>query len=122
MDKLFSGLFAFLGVLVAGYLTLQAQHHKLLLERRSEAFAKFLELVDIAHLKASNILVDPALRAGAERDLKILDAYHPVLIQARVIRLYLPQKFRDEFFNLVLGAAYGPSFGRFSFINNGSEP
>jgi hypothetical protein len=103
MDKLVPGLFALLGVFVAGYLTLQAQYHKLLFERRSEAFAKFLELLDIAYRKASDILFDPALQPGAERDLKILEAYQPILIQARIIRLYLPQKFRDEFFDLAKG-------------------
>jgi hypothetical protein len=103
MDKLVPGLFALLGVFIGGYLTLQAQYHKLLLERRSEAFAKFLELINIAHRKASDILFDPALQAGAECDLKILEVYQPVLIQARIIRLYLPQKFRDEFFDLAKG-------------------
>jgi hypothetical protein len=100
MDKLVPGLFALLGVFVGGYLTVQAQYHKLLLERRSEAFAKFLELIDIAHKKASAILDDRSLQAGAKRDLKILDVYQPVLIQARIVRLYLPKKFRDEFFSL----------------------
>lgn len=96
-----TGLFALVGAFIGAYFTRQAQHHKWLLERRSEAFAGFLELIDAAHRKASDILFDASIEAGSERELKILDVYQPAFIQARVVRLYLPRQVRDEFSKLV---------------------
>lgn len=98
---LVTGLFALGGAFLGAYFTRQAQHHKWLLERQSEAFARFLELIDVAHRKASDILFDRSLVAGAQRDLKIVDAYQPVFNQARIVRLYLPNTERVEFSALV---------------------
>jgi hypothetical protein len=97
-------LFTFAGFLLGAYLIILEQHHKWLLERRSEAFAKFLDLIENARNRASDILIDTELQKRqnhTKRDIKVLEVYQPVLIQARVIRLYLPQAVRDEFFNLV---------------------
>ncbi len=102
MDRdLVTGLFALGGAFLGAYFTRQAQHHKWLLERRSETFARFLELIDLAHHHASDILHDRSLEAGAVRDLKIIDAYQPVFNQARIVRLYLPKGEREEFSSLV---------------------
>ena len=102
MDRdLVTGLFALGGAFLGAYFTRQAQHHKWLLERRSEAFAKFLELIDLAHRHASDILFDRSLEVGAARNLKIMDAYQPVFNQARIVRLYLPKTERKEFSSLV---------------------
>jgi len=100
-NKLMTGLFALAGAFLGAYFTRQAQHHKWLLERRSEAFAKFLELIDKAHQKASDILFDHSFEAGAERDLMILEAYQPAFKQARIVRLYLAKSVREEFSDLV---------------------
>lgn len=103
MDRdLVTGLFALGGAFLGAYFTRQAQHHKWLLERRSQTFAKFLELIDLAHRHASDILFDRALEAGAARNLKIMDAYQPVFNQARIVRLYLPKTKRKEFSSLVI--------------------
>lgn len=101
MDSLVTGLFALGGAFLGAYFTRQAQHHKWLLESRSEAFAKLLELIDYAHRHASDVLFDRSLEAGAARDLKIIDAYQPVFNQARIVRLYLPKSERKEFSSLV---------------------
>lgn len=101
MDKLITGLFALAGVFLGGYLAFLTQHQKLLLERKLEGFAKFLELIETAHSKASDILYLSALPEGADRELKMSEAYQPVFIQEKIIRLYLPQNLRDEFSKLV---------------------
>ena len=102
MDRdLVTGLFALGGAFLGAYFTRQAQHHKWLLERRSEAFAKFLELIDLAHRQAADILFDRSLEAGAAQNLKIMDAYQPVFNQTRIVRLYLPKTERKEFSSLV---------------------
>lgn len=98
---LVTGLFALGGAFLGAYFTRQAQHHKWLLKRRSEAFAKFLELIDLAHRQAADILFDRALEAGAARNLKISEAYQPVFNQTRIVRLYLPKTEREELSCLV---------------------
>jgi hypothetical protein len=91
-----TALSALAGGFMGAYFTRQAQHHKWLLERRAEAFAKFLQMIDDAHSSASNILYDKKIE-NPERDIKVLEVYRPVLNYARIVRLYLPRTLRQEF-------------------------
>ncbi|MGE0810022.1 MAG: hypothetical protein AB7N69_05345 [Immundisolibacter sp.] len=108
---------------MGAYFTRQTQHHKWLLERRSEAFAKFLQLLDDAHRKATDFLFDRQLEE-AERGLKVLDAYQPALNQARIARLYLPTSVRNEFYDLAKSywaLHTQPSLGDSRFLTMGKH-
>ena len=89
---------ALLGGFIGAYFTKQNQHHKWLLERQAEAFSKFLQLLDEAHFKATDFLHDRQL-ANTEREIKILEAYQQVFIQAKIVRLYLLPEHRVPFTN-----------------------
>jgi hypothetical protein len=99
LDTLTTAASALAGGFIGAYFTRQTQHHKWLLERRSEAFAKFLQLLDDAQTSARDFLFDPELEES-KRGLKVLEAYRPALNQARVVRLYLSKDLREEFYNL----------------------
>ncbi|MDZ4346106.1 MAG: hypothetical protein U1E51_27150, partial [Candidatus Binatia bacterium] len=99
IETLLTAASALAGGLMGAYSMRQTQHHKWLLEHRSEAFAKFLQLLDDAQAGALKFLFDPGLHEP-ERGLKLLEVYRPALNQARIVRLYLPKNLREEFYNL----------------------
>ena len=99
IELITSAASALAGGFMGAYFTRQTQHQKWLLEHRSEAFAKFLQLLDDAHTGALGFLFDHALQEP-ERGLKVLEVYRPALNQARIVRLYLPKYVRQEFYEL----------------------
>lgn len=96
LQTITTALSALIGGFIGAYFTRQAQHHKWLLERRAEAFATFLQMLDDARSSASDILYDATL-SNPDRDIKMLEAYKPALNYARIVRLYLPKALRQEF-------------------------
>lgn len=98
--SIFSGLFA-------AFLGWVAVYSKWLLERRIEAFAKFIPLLADAFDSAERLR-----NAKSEDDwhnnwtaiqLEIMDIYAPVHVQANICKLFLPPKVREEFNLLTLG-------------------
>ena len=90
-----TALAALAGSLLGAYFTRQAQHHKWLLDRRAEAFGQLLELVAQGQRLATDHLHNRSLD-GPELEVKVLDAYVPMLNQVRIVRLYLPRTRREE--------------------------
>lgn len=79
------------------YFTQQAQHHKWLLERRAEAFAKFLQMIEEARRSMSDTIYDRQLEEQ-EKNLRLSELCLPVMTYVRIVRLYLPSDTRDEFY------------------------
>ena len=92
---------ALVGAYIGAYFTRQTQHHKWLLERRSESFASFLELLGQGISDAADIKDDKTL-PDKERSSKLVDAYVPALNYARIVRLYIRKELRQEFFDCAL--------------------
>jgi hypothetical protein len=90
---------AVLAGFVGAFLTRQNQYHNWSLMRRSEAFPLFLQLIQEAHNKSTDILLDTEIKEPSVLGIKLYDEYRPMLIQAQIIRFYLPKDLRDEFYN-----------------------
>ena len=103
-NEVIGGVFAFIGaiggVLLTVYLTRRVEHGQWIIERRAEAFAKFLELIQTAFLQATDILHDKNSEPGAARGVAVTTAYWPMLVQARVVSIYLSQRRRADFVRL----------------------
>ncbi|KAF0220173.1 MAG: hypothetical protein FD174_1412 [Geobacteraceae bacterium] len=95
-EMVITGISALAGGFLGSFFTRQTQHHKWLLERRSEAFSRFIQLLDEGQTKASEIFFDRAL-SDTEQIAKALDQYQPAILQARIVRLYLPRTLRNTF-------------------------
>lgn len=95
-----AGLFALLGAFAGAALSRRTEYEKWLRERRSESYAKFLDLLSQAYSEASDALHGSALQ-GLEREIKCTQAYLAPINYAKVVRLYLPVDKRDEFSKLV---------------------
>ena len=100
LKDIFTAAAALVGVIAGAYWTRQTQHGRWLIEQRANAFVKFLELIEVAHAKASDVTTDTTIEP-VHRNIRVLEIYQPVMIQARIIRLYLPRAEREEFFTLV---------------------
>lgn len=101
-DQIITGILAFSGAFVGAILNRLTQHQTWLREKRSEAFADFLRNIDIARAKATDILIEfrdrdePALMG-----VRLHEIYQPVLIQSKIVRLYLPKNERENLSKLV---------------------
>lgn len=91
-----AGLFSMIGAFLGAALARQRDYEKWLRENRSEVFAKFLNLLSEAQIKAIDAMYDMALEK-IQQDVKVTDAYMPALNYVRVVCLYLPQNKRKEF-------------------------
>jgi len=99
MEKeVITALFALVGAFFGALLSLEVARQKLVLEQLAANFAKFLESVEIAFRKATDVLHEQP--EGAKRDIEIGDIYQSAQIQARVVRLYLSMRSKKEFWKL----------------------
>jgi len=98
-DSLINGLSALVGAFLGAFLTRQSQYHKWVLEQRAVAFSEFLCRYETARERATDILVMTGEESTSQQ-LDVLDAYHPMLSYAKVVRLYLPEDMREEFTRL----------------------
>lgn len=96
-----AALTGIIGVLIGNYLSHQSQRDKWLLECRTEAFARFLELIERAHSEATDVIHDKTIEEDAIRGIELFNTYQPVLIQEKIVRLYLSKEYRLEFSELV---------------------
>jgi hypothetical protein len=97
-----NGLLAFLGAFVGALLNRRTQHQTWLREKRSEVFAEFLRNLDIARTKATDVLIEFIDKdEPAAMGVRVHRVYEPVLIQSKIVRLYLPDKERHNFSILV---------------------
>jgi hypothetical protein len=100
--QIITGILAFSGAFVGAILNRLTQHQTWLREKRSEAFAEFLRNLDIARTKATDVLIEfrdknePALMG-----VRLHEIYQPVLIQSKIVRLYLPENERENLSKLV---------------------
>jgi uncharacterized membrane protein len=93
----------FITAILAGFigalLTRQNQYYNWALMRRSESFPNFLQLINEAFDKSTDILLDGEIKEPSILGIKIFNEYRPMLIQAQIIRFYLPKNIGDEFYN-----------------------
>lgn len=78
----------------------QSGHDKWLIERRSEEFIKFISMLSTARMDVTDIIYDRNFNEQISKDIKITETYLPVMNQAKVVRLFLPHKYRDVFYKL----------------------
>ena len=84
-----SGLFAFLGALLALYAQRRTMSESWLLQKRSEAFAKFL--IDLQEHRNEQLSIDDS---QPEKNNYSLDK---IYTSANIVSLYLPEDSRSEF-------------------------
>jgi len=98
-QSIITGLSALMGGFIGAYFTRQSQHHKWLLERRSESFANFLRILSEARSNASEIIYAKTTdEAPIQRDIRPNEVYLPASNYAQIVKLYLPKLKRDEFY------------------------
>lgn len=95
-----AGLFALLGSFAGAFLGRRTEYEKWLRQNRSEVFAKFFNIQAEAREKATNALFDTS-EEQLKRDIRVTEAYLPMSDYARVVRIYLPERLREEFMSLV---------------------
>lgn len=99
-QTIITGLSALAGGFIGAYFTRQSQHHKWLLERRSESFANFLRMLSEARSNASDIIYEETTNeTTVQRNIRLGEAYLPALNYAQIVKLYLPKVIRDEFYD-----------------------
>jgi len=96
LDAFVVGLFALLGAFAGAWLARRTQYEKWLLENRSEVFARFLDLIHQGQHEAIESLSNPKSE-DIVREIGVTEAYLPASAYARVVRLYLPYRYREEF-------------------------
>ena len=121
MDAFVAGLFALLGAFAGAWFARRTQYEKWLLENRSEVFARYLDLIHQGRNEATNSLSTPKSE-GIAREIGVTEAYLPASAYARVVRLYLPNQYREEFQALSQGiwafhASEGLGGGRYKKMN-----
>ena len=100
--QIITGILAFLGAFVGAILNRLTQHQTWLREKRSEAFAEFLRNLDNARAKATDVLIEFMDKdEPASMGVRLYGIYEPVLIQSKIVRLYLPENERENFSKLV---------------------
>ena len=102
-----------IGVIAGSYIVRHRDHDKWIIEKRAEAFTSFLQLISQAHRETTDIIHDKSIEETIDRDIKITEAYMPMLNQARIVCLYLPKDTRSDFFKLAceywsIHSTFGP--------------
>lgn len=97
---LIAGSFSLLGGIVGGWVARHTEKEKWLRQNRSEVFAKFLDILAQARSEATTALHNTDIEP-LQRDIRVTDAYMGPVEYARVVRFYLPQRYREEFIPLV---------------------
>jgi hypothetical protein len=93
-------LSALVGGFFGAYFTRQSQHHKWLLERRSESFANFLRMLSEARSNALDIIYAKTTdETPIQRNIRLCEVYLPALNYAQIVKLYFPKLIRDEFYD-----------------------
>lgn len=95
-----SGLFSLLGAFAGAFLARRTDYIKWLRQNRSETFAEFWTKLLDAQSMAIDVLHDRSLEP-IQRDIRITEIYSAPENYARVVRLYLPKRHRNEFSGLV---------------------
>lgn len=96
-----AGLFSLLGAFAGAFLARRTEYVQWLRQNRSETFAAFLAKLSEAQNAAINVLHDQTLEPP-QRGIRVTEMYSVPEDYARVVRLYLPKLYRDEFSGLVL--------------------
>lgn len=95
-----SGLFALLGGFFGAWLARYTEYEKWLRKERSSNFAEFVKQLYSVREKAINIIyADDVLEK--DRDIKITRLFLGIKSQENIVRLYLKEKDREKFSELI---------------------
>jgi hypothetical protein len=106
-----SGLFAFLGALIALYAQRRTMQESWLLQRRAESFAKFLAVLESFVIAASSKTRDGySSERKTDKMYEFMEIANSVWIESKVVLLYIARNDKPVFRELVESIVFNDYF------------